>query len=183
MQIKNTLERFGVVTQLLHWSIVGLIITQVVLAKLYEEATTRSEQFKWIIPHKSIGMTVFLLAFLRLAWRLANPTPADPPNTKPWQSRVSTAMHWLLYALIFVTPLLGWLMSSSKNYSVSYFGLFTFPNLVGADEAAFERFKELHEIAAQSMVVLAILHALAAFKHHFIDKDNVLRRMLPMKLK
>jgi cytochrome b561 len=124
-----------------------------------------------------------VLAFIRLGWRLANPVPAALSNMKGWQERVASLMHWALYALILVTPLAGWMMSSAKNYPVSFFGLFTWPNLVAPDENLFKTLKETHEILATVMVSLALLHMLAALKHHFIDKDNILRRMLPLRLK
>jgi cytochrome b561 len=186
MQIKNSNERYGAAAQLLHWSIVILIITQVVLAKqaeIAEEAHHLLQQAKILTTHKSVGMTIFMLAIARIVWRFTNGAPDATPNTKPWQHRLASVMHWALYALILLTPLAGWLMSSAKNYSVSWFGFFTFPNLVGPSETQFDQFKELHETLAQSMIILAILHAIAALKHHLFDKDNVLRRMLPMKLK
>jgi cytochrome b561 len=120
---------------------------------------------------------------VRLTWRFANPTPAPVPDTKVWQERLASIMHWLLYALIFLTPLAGWLMSSAKNYTVSYFGLFAWPNLVAPDETLFTTLRSLHDLLAWAMVTLALLHATAALKHHFFDKDNVLRRMLPLKSK
>ena len=76
-------------------------------------------------------------------------------------------------------PLTGWLMSSAKNYSVSWFGLFTWPNLIGQDEANFKILRETHDVLSWVLLGLAILHVLAALKHHFWDKDTVLRRMLP----
>jgi cytochrome b561 len=186
MLFKNSNDRYGLVAQLLHWSIVILIITQVVLAQraeMAEEAHTLLAQAKILTTHKSVGMTILLLAILRLLWRLTNTVPAPVAGTKAWQERLASLMHWLLYVLIFLTPVAGWLMSSAKNYPVSYFGLFTWPNLVAPDEKLFDLFKETHEVLAGTMISLAILHALAALKHHFYDKDNVLRRMLPMKLR
>jgi cytochrome b561 len=181
--VKNSNDRYGLIAQLLHWSIVALIITQVVLASQAEDASSLLQKAKILTTHKSTGMTILMLAILRLLWRLMNPKPAPVAGTQAWQERLANSMHWALYALIFLTPLAGWTMSSAKNYPVSYFGLFTWPNLVAPDEALFEVLKETHEVLAFTMISLAILHAVAALKHHFFDKDNVLRRMLPLKLK
>jgi cytochrome b561 len=183
MQIKNSNERYGLVAQLLHWSIVILIITQVVLASQAEGATSLLEKAKILTTHKSTGMTIFILAILRLLWRLTNPMPAPVAGTKSWQERLASIMHWTLYVLIFLTPLAGWTMSSARNFSVSYFGLFTWPNLVAPDQALYETLKKTHFVLAATMISLAWLHAFAALKHHFFDKDNALRRMLPVKLK
>ena len=183
MQIKNSNLRYGAVAQLLHWSIVVLIVVQFVLANQAEDAQSLLHKAKILTTHKNYGMTVFMLAAVRLGWRWMNPVPAVPETMKGWLRAVASITHWALYALILLTPLAGLLMSSAKNYSVSYFGLFTWPNLVAPNETLFQALKETHEILAFTMLNLALLHAAAALKHHFFDKDNVLRRMLPMKLR
>jgi cytochrome b561 len=182
MQVKNTGERYGLIAQLLHWTIAVLIVTQVVLASQAEDATSLLQKAKLLTTHKSIGMTVFLLAAVRLVWRLSHPAPR-PVDDRGWQQKVASLVHWSLYALILVTPLAGWVMSSAKNYSVSWFGLFTWPNLVAPQENLAATLKTTHAALAKTMMVLVMLHAAAALKHHFIDRDNVLRRMLPVKLK
>ncbi len=183
MQIKNSAERYGAIAQLLHWSVVALIVTQFVLALEAKGATSLLQKAQLLTSHKSIGMTIFMLAVLRLGWRLINDVPAPLPQMPAWQERLANVVHWLLYALILATPFIGWAMSSAKNYAVSWFGMFVFPNLVAPDEDRFEQLKLLHKILAYSILSLALLHIAAALKHHFIDKDNVLRRMLPLKLK
>jgi len=183
VQLKSSVERYGAIAQLFHWTIVVLIVTQFVLATQAEDTHSLLQKAKILTTHKSVGMTVFMLAILRLLWRLANPAPGPLPSEKAWQRRLASITHWLLYALILVTPLVGWLMSSAKNYSVSWFGQFTFPNLIAPDETRFEQLKTLHGSLAFTLFCLALLHIAAALKHHFFDKDNVLRRMLPVKLK
>jgi len=183
MQFKNSNDRYGMVAQLLHWSIVVLIVTQFVLATQAEDTTSLLQKAKILTTHKSVGMTIFMLAILRLGWRVANPVPAEIPTIKLWQQRAASVTHWALYALILLTPLAGWLMSSAKNYSVSWFSLFTFPNMVAPDEALYKLLRLLHGVLARTIFFVALLHVLAALKHHFFDKDNVLRRMLPVKLK
>ena len=87
--------------------------------------------------------------------------------------------HGAFYVLLFAMPLTGWMMSSAKNYSVSWFGLFTWPNLIGKNETAFELLRSTHETLSDVLFVIAVLHILAALKHHFWNKDDVLLRMLP----
>jgi cytochrome b561 len=98
---------------------------------------------------------------------------------KPVETALARWTHAGLYTLLFAMPLTGWMMSSAKNYSVSWFGLFTWPNLVGADEAAFGWLRNIHDVMSYGLLSLAVLHILAALKHHFWNRDNVLLRMLP----
>jgi cytochrome b561 len=106
--------------------------------------------------------------------------PPLPSGAPRWQDRAAHVSHFLLYALLFCTPLLGWFMSSARNFSVSWFGLVTLPDFIEPNKAAFQALRIAHEISATSLGVIAIVHAAAALKHHFFDRDNVLRRMLPV---
>lgn len=180
MHLKNTLTRYGAVAQLFHWAIVALVITQFVLAKR-AEGLSPVAKIGVLATHKSIGITILGLALLRLAWRLLNPVPALPAGTPRWQDRAARVSHFLLYALLFITPVLGWLMSSARAYSVSWFGLVTLPDFIEPDRATFEILRDAHEFMATSLGVIAIVHAAAALKHHFLDRDDVLRRMLPVQ--
>ena len=178
MQLKNTGARYGAVAQLFHWAIVALVITQFVLAKR-ADGLSPVAKIGVLATHKSVGITILGLALLRLAWRLFNPVPPQPPGVPGWQQRAAHVSHFLLYALLFITPVLGWLMSSARAFSVSWFGLVTLPDFIAPDKAAFETLHAAHEFMAISLGVLAIVHAAAALKHHFFDRDDVLRRMLP----
>jgi len=179
MQWKNTLARYGAVAQLFHWAIVALIITQFVLAQR-AEGLSPVAKIGVLATHKSVGITILGLALLRLAWRLFNPVPPPPSGTPRWQQRAAHVSHFLLYALLFITPVLGWLMSSARAFSVSWFGLVTLPDFIEPNRAAFERLHDAHEAMAKTLAALALVHVAAALKHHFIDRDDVLRRMLPL---
>lgn len=182
MQLKNDTTRYGAVAQLFHWGIVALIVTQFVLANKADGLPLGPAKIATLATHKSVGMTIFGLAILRLIWRWFNPVPSIPVGPR-WQQLAAHVSHWLLYGLILVTPVIGWLMSSARNFPVSWFGLITLPDFVAPSTAAYEFFHETHEILAATLFVVAIVHAAAALKHHFFDRDNVLRRMLPIKLK
>jgi cytochrome b561 len=183
MQLKNDTLRYGVVAQLFHWSIVALIVTQYVLASKADALPIGPAKIATLATHKSVGMTIFGLAVLRLIWRLANPVPGLPSTTPRWQRAAAHLTHWALYALILITPLVGWTMSSARNFPVSWFGLFTLPDFVEPSKELYDFCHELHEFLATALFVVAIVHIAAALKHHFYDRDNVLRRMLPVKLK
>jgi len=179
MNLRNTEHRYGALAQLLHWSIVALVIVQFVLAEIADDLPTGLEKLATLARHKSVGITILGLAALRLLWRLTNPTPTLAPSTPAWQRVAARASHVGLYALLLLQPLTGWLMSSAKNYPVSWFGIVTLPDLVAPSESLFETMEEVHEFGATALAALAIVHAAAALKHHFIDRDDVLRRMLP----
>jgi cytochrome b561 len=128
--------------------------------------------------HKSLGITVLLLALARLAWKLVN-RPYPAPLEVVWQRKAAAAGHGLLYLLILLQPITGWIMASAAGSPVSLFGWVSFPPLVGKDHDLHETFEEVHEIAFYVLLVAAVVHIAAALYHHFVLKDNVLRRMLP----
>lgn len=183
IQLKNDTTRYGLVAQLFHWSIVALIVAQFVLANRAQALPVSPAKIATLAAHKSIGITIFALAVLRLLWRLLNPVPDAPTGSPRWQRLAAHVSHGALYGLILITPLAGWLMSSARNFPVSWFGLVTLPDFVAPNEATYRFFHGTHELLAMALFWIALIHAAAALKHHFLDRDDVLRRMLPLKLK
>jgi cytochrome b561 len=179
MQWRNTSVGYGSVAKFLHWSIVILIIAQYVIIESAEEMADGPGKLETIALHKSIGMLVFGLALVRIAWRFLNgrdPSPVPMPHAQ----RVAAATgHGLLYVLILAQPLTGWIMSSAGGHPTSFFGLFEFPMLAAENHDAHEFYEEVHESVFLVLVTVAALHALAALFHHFVRKDDTLRRMLP----
>ena len=164
----------------LHWLVAGLIVAQYIIAELAELAESSDsvvQQLGLLANHKSIGMTILGLAVLRLIWRLFNKPPALPASMSAWQRRASSFAHVALYGFLFVLPLSGWLMSSATSYSVSWFNLFVFPDLIAANEANAETLEQIHYWSGEALFVLALIHIVAALKHHYLDKDVVLKRM------
>ncbi|MGI9326129.1 MAG: cytochrome b/b6 domain-containing protein [Pseudomonadales bacterium] len=169
------------VAKLLHWAVAALVIGQFVLAQMAEAAAESERlqaQLLLLANHKSVGMSILILAIVRLLWRAGHPPPALPETMPRWQQRSATFAHWLLYALIFALPLSGWMLSSASAYSVSWFGLWQWPDLVSADPDLKEQLVNLHHLLAELLFIVALLHILAAFKHQFLDHDGVLTRML-----
>jgi cytochrome b561 len=171
--------RYSVVAQTFHWIIAALIVTQFTLAWMADDLPLGVHKLALLARHKSFGMTVLMLAVLRLVWRLFNRPPELPGNMTKIERHLARGTHVLLYVLIFIMPLTGWLMSSAKNYSVSWFGRFTWPNLIGPNESAFDALRTTHQLLSWLLFAVALLHILAALKHHFWNKDDVLTRMLP----
>ena len=179
MQWRNTPESYGALAKFLHWTIVVLIIAQYVIIESAEDLPDGPGKFEVITRHKSLGMLVLGLALVRIAWKLVNKgQPAPVPMPRP-QRIAAAAGHGLLYVLILAQPISGWMMSSAANYPVTFFGWFQFPALVGANKELHELFEEVHEFLFQTLLVIAVVHVLAALYHHFIRRDDTLRRMLP----
>jgi cytochrome b561/polyisoprenoid-binding protein YceI len=180
LQIRNSATRWGAVAQGFHWAIVAMIIAQYTLASIAEDLPVGVAKLAALAHHKSVGITILGLAVLRLLWRLRNkPSPPLPADQKPYEPILAHLTHHGLYLLLFVLPLSGWMMSSAKNYPVSWFGWARLPNLVPVNQGLFDVLKETHEVLATTLVVLAVLHALAALQHHVLRRDDILRRMLP----
>ncbi|HEY5623258.1 MAG TPA: cytochrome b [Gammaproteobacteria bacterium] len=178
MQLRNSKTGFGLVAQLLHWLIAALILGQFVLARLAADATF-FERLVLLSRHKSLGMTILALTILRLIWRLTNPRPSTPHELPRYQHLIARTSHDLMYFLIFAIPLTGWAMSSALNTPVSYFGLFAWPNLVAPDQQLGERLARTHGGLFAVLAGVVCLHAGAALYHHFVARNNVLRRMIP----
>jgi len=178
MQLRNTTARWGAVAQSLHWLIVALIITQVVLA-LSAAQLHGMAKLAMLARHKSVGITILMLAAVRLVWRLVNPTPPLPVRLKPYERFLANFTHAALYVLIFAMPITGWIMTSARGFPASWFNLFQLPDLVAKNRPLYEAMQETHEALAWTLGAVATLHVLAALKHQFVLKDTVLRRMLP----
>ncbi|HEV7611942.1 MAG TPA: cytochrome b [Steroidobacteraceae bacterium] len=180
MPSQGSSGRYGAVAQAFHWVVAALIVTQFVLAVRADGLPIGAHKLALLARHKSFGMTVLMLAVLRLLWRLKHPPPELPAGMTSVERMLARTTHAAFYVLLFAMPLTGWLMSSAKNYSVSWFGLFTWPNLIGKNEAAFDFLRTTHHLLGDALFVLAVLHILAALKHHFWNRDDVLLRMLPL---
>ena len=181
----DTGRGYSAVARLLHWLVAGGIVLQFVLGERAEEAGLRQDlpgQLAALAQHKSVGITVLGLAILRVCWRFIAPPSGAIATTYPTgaplrRARLAMTMHVALYALLFFLPLSGWLMSSASGYSVSWFNLAQLPDLIGPGEDAKALLQTLHHWAGKALLVLAIGHILAAFKHWLFDKDDVMRRM------
>lgn len=175
----RTITRYGAVAQLFHWLIAALILVMLSLGYYMEDLPLGARKLELFQLHKSIGLTIALLAALRLLWRLLHPPPALPAIMKPWERKAAGAVHGLLYAMLFVQPLIGFLHSNAVNFPIVVWGVVPLPPLIGPDEALGETLVGLHTIGGNLLAILVIVHVAAALRHHFILKDDVLRRMLP----
>lgn len=163
-----------------HWIIAALIFGTFLLAQYMTGLEVSPLKLKLYSYHKWIGVTIFLLVVFRVAWRLSHGSPPLPASVPGWQRRAAAASHLLLYALTLVIPISGWLMSSAFGFQVVYFGVIPIPDLLAKDKALAEQLRMLHESFNLLMLFVVALHVAAALKHHFIDRDDILARMLPL---
>lgn len=164
----------------LHWLVASLVITAFVMGWIMTDMAFSPDKLKMYNWHKWVGITILGLVLIRLAWRLFNAPPA-PVAMPQWQHRASQATHVLLYVLMLAIPLSGWIGSNAAGYPIVYLGRIPLPNLVTKDKGLAELFEEIHEILGWLLIALLVLHVAAAFKHHFVDRDDTLRRMLPWR--
>lgn len=177
--IRNDASRYGVVAQVLHWVIAILVFAMFGLGYYMEDLPLSQEKLELYNTHKSLGITIFSLALIRLVWRLFNAAPPLPEHMAPWERAAAHMSHALLYGLILIQPLIGFLQSNAANFPVVVWDVLPLPAIIGTDEALGETLAGVHGVVANVLAVLILVHIAAALRHHFILKDNVLRRMLP----
>jgi cytochrome b561 len=178
MPVRSTATTWGALTRLFHWGMLLLFIGIVPLGFYMTDLPLGPGKLKVYALHKSIGLTLLGLAALRLAWRLGERRPAPAPMPA-WQERAAGATHVLLYALMFVIPLSGWLFNSAAGFPLQWFHLFNLPALAAADPALKQTARAVHATGVFTLIAVVALHAAAALKHHFVDHDRTLAAMLP----
>lgn len=165
------------VTKGLHWLMAVLIIGLLVLGIYMHELPLSPEKLQLYSWHKWAGVTVFLLVWLRLAWRLTHRPPALPEAMSPLMRLAAHVGHATLYGLMVVIPLSGWLMSSAKGVQTVWFGVLPIPDLLARDKALGDLLKQVHEVLNWLLMLTLAGHIGAALWHHFVLKDDTLRRM------
>jgi cytochrome b561 len=161
----------------LHWLVTGLVLAALFMGWTMTSMEISPGRLKLYNYHKWVGVTVLALALLRIVWRLTHRPP--PLETMPrWQQISAHAGHGLLYLLMLAVPLSGWAYSNASGYAIMYLGKVPLPNLVDKDKQLAAQLVEVHEVLAIAFAVLVLLHVLAALQHHFLHKDQTLRRML-----
>ncbi len=173
-------NRYSMTSLVLHWVIAAAVLIQILLITAHE-ATEGPISREFIGLHKSVGLTILVLTLARIGWRLANPAIALPADMPRWQKVFARATHVLFYVALIAMPLTGWLASSAGGREIVWFGLFDWPLLpVGGGREAARGFMTIHGLVVKGLYVLIALHVLGALKHQFVDRDNVLHRMIPL---
>lgn len=179
--LKNTLDRYGSLSIAMHWLMLVLLVAvyaSIELRELFPKGSDIREALKtW---HYMLGLSVFVLVWLRLAIHLSGPTPRIVPESASWQRLSARLMHLALYALMIAMPLAGWLVLSAAAKPIAFFG-FELPPLVSENKGLADVLEEIHETGGTVGYYLIGLHAAAALFHHYVTRDNTLTRMLPRR--
>ena len=163
----------------LHWLIAVGLVGSFALGLYMSDlplSPTKLQLYAW---HKWAGVTLFMLVWVRLAWRLGHRPPSLPARMPALLRSAVAAAHGLLYVLMLAIPVTGWLMSSAKGVPTVWFGVLPLPDLVARDTALGDLLALTHKTLNFTLLGLVVAHAAAALKHHFVDRDDVLTRMLP----
>ena len=180
--IENTEDRYGTIAILLHWSMAFLVIGLAALG-LYmvtlPDIGFNTRKVMLVLYHKEFGLLVLVLLVTRLAWRVTHILPRLVEHLPDWQKIAARFVHLCFYALLFALPLTGWLMSSAAGIPVSFFGWFMLPDFVHREDELFRLYIAVHKWLSYVLILFILVHAGAALRHHFVFKDDTLRRMLP----
>ena len=161
----------------LHWLMAAMILGLLALGLYMHELPLSPKKLELYAWHKWFGVTVFLLVWLRLAWRVTHRPPALPDSISPLMRLAAHAGHFLLYVLMIAIPLSGWLMSSAKGFQTVWFGVLPIPDLLGRDRELGDLLQQVHKLLNLLLMLTLAGHVVAALWHHFVLKDDTLRRM------
>lgn len=178
MMLRNTPQAWGAGAKVFHWTLAALILAQVALgltAKGYRLSPTKLDLFVW---HKSLGILILTLVVLRIAWRLANPVPAHPAGLPAWERVAARSGHFALYLLMLALPFSGWIINSASNIPFRIFWQWPLPAIVAPDDATADLAKAVHLGLFVAIALVLAGHIGAALRHHFVLRNDILRRML-----
>lgn len=173
-------NRYSIVSLVFHWGIAALILAQVLLITAHD-ATEGPISREFVQVHKALGLTILTVTLARIGWRLINPAIPLPTAMSRWERIAARTTHVIFYVLLIALPLSGWAASSAGGRVIEWFGLFQWPMLpVEQNRDLSQSLMTLHRAAVKILYVLLALHILAALKHQFVNRDNVLHRMIPL---
>lgn len=173
----NSNSQYGLITKILHWLLCILIIVQATGGLLFDEMSKALRST--IMPyHKSLGLLILLIVVLMILLRLFTPKPAWPVSMPKWERFAAKAGHAVLYLCLLIMPLSGWLMSTAAGWPPYFFGLGPIPMPgIPLDKALAGIASNVHSVVIWVLIVIAAIHIIAALRHHFFEKDNVLKNM------
>lgn len=178
MSLRSTDTRWSTPAKFFHWVIALAILANGTWGLLMDLTRSPMQKINWMAYHKSIGLTVLALWLLRVLWRWIDRRPAEAPAPR-WQQLAAHVVHGVLYVLIAAMPLSGWWFNSLRGFPLQWFKLFNLPALAGKNEALAKVAFSVHEYLFWTLLAVLTVHVGGALRHHLVDRDNVLRRMLP----
>lgn len=174
-------QRYSTLSIILHWLIALGIFVCFPLGLYMADLKLSPTKLQLISYHKWLGVTIFALLVIRILWRVTHQAPALPNQMPKWQIAASHLTHSALYLLMIAIPVSGWLMSSAKGFTTVYFGIFPLPDLLEKNKEVADLLESTHATLNYILLAFVILHIAGALKHQFIDKDNLINRMLIKK--
>jgi cytochrome b561 len=182
MALKNTTETYGAVARWMHWATAFIVIGLLCVGLYMSGLDPSPAKLALYGLHKSFGTLVLAIVALRILWKGINPHPHPLPNHARWEVLLARFIHACLYLALVGMPLSGWIMTGAADFPHTFFNLFTVPDIVpGKNEALFKLMREAHELCANALIGAVALHFAGALKHHIVDRDDTLRRMLPAR--
>jgi cytochrome b561 len=170
--------QYGTTAKVFHWLIVALLLVQYLIGWFMPDIHRGMKPGDAMTWHISVGMVILILIVLRFAWRLMHPV-APESSLPPWQRVSSEALHWLLYLLVLITTVSGWLFASFRGWSISFFFLTPLPMLASENPTALRAINHWHQKFEWTLLILIGLHVAAALMHRFVYRNGVMQRMLP----
>lgn len=178
MSLRSNARQWGTVARSFHWITALLILGNGLFGLLLDLASNPMQKINWLALHKSIGLTVLALFLLRLLWRAVDRRPEEDAAPR-WQQLAAHGVHLVLYLLIALIPLSGWWLNSVAGKPLQFFKMFNLPAIAAANDDLKHQVHAIHEYLFWFLVLVLVLHVGGALKHHLVDRDNTLRRMLP----
>jgi cytochrome b561 len=178
MSTMNTAAAYGSISRLNHWITAALFIGLIALGLYMEDLPKGPLKSDLVQIHKGLAIALMAFVVLRIAWRFINPGPAMVRTGTPLEQKLAVAVHALLVLGLVAMPLSGWIMSNAGGHPAGFFGLFTLPALVDKSEVIKEIAGTVHELLGKAMIAVIALHLAGALKHHFVYRDDTLRRMI-----
>ena len=179
MQLKNTANNYGVVSIFIHWIMAIIIIGLFILGQYMVDLDYYDSNYQtapWL--HKSFGLLIAFLLIFRIIWKIMNPKVMPLSHFKKNEIKLAKVMQYSMYILIILCCISGAMISTAEGAGISFFGLFEIPAIIANGKEQAELAEEFHEFVTLALIIVAAIHMLAALKHHFIDKDTTLKRML-----
>lgn len=182
MRLRSSVEGYGAVSQIMHWITVVLVILAWLLGQFDDVFPKGAARAAGLFVHNSAGLAVIGILVLRLLWRFADPPPPiEHTILGAWLDRAGRLAHYLLYALLIAVPISGIVLQFARGDALPLFGLTEIASPWTRDRAFARSVKEIHEVTANALIILAALHAAAALVHHWVLRDRTLVRMFPRR--
>ena len=181
MRWKNTATHWGLITRSFHWFMAVAILVMFIVGTIMINMPTSPEKIDMFRFHKSLGMLLLCLALMRLFWRFVNPAPALPDYIPQNEQFLVRAGQFVMYALLICIPLSGWTINSAANFPMKWFGLFVVPPITGPSIEVEDTAKTVHLTLIIILAIILCAHIAAALRHHYVNKNDILKNMLGKK--